>query len=86
MKMYNNTAESMFHWAQHAIGDAATAVGRTTTKIRNRLHALVLQSKIGKAQSVLQAMDDEQLGKIGIKRSGIRDHAEHLVTYEYDGL
>jgi hypothetical protein len=31
-------------------------------------------------------MDDEQLAKIGIKRSGIRDHAEHLVTYRYDGL
>jgi hypothetical protein len=31
-------------------------------------------------------MDDEQLAKIGIKRSGIRDHAEHLVTYEYGGL
>jgi hypothetical protein len=27
-------------------------------------------------------MDDEHLAKIGIKR-GIRDHAEHLVTYEY---
>jgi hypothetical protein len=37
-------------------------------------------------QSVLQAFNDEQLDKIGIKRSGIRDHAEHLVTYEYDGL
>jgi uncharacterized protein YjiS (DUF1127 family) len=86
MKMHNNTAESTFHWAQHAIGDAGAAVGRTVTNIRNRFHALVLQSKIGKAQSVLQAMDDAQLAKIGIKRSGIRDHAEHLVTYEYDGL
>jgi hypothetical protein len=37
-------------------------------------------------QSVLQALNDGQLDKIGIKRSGIRDHAEHLVTYEYDGL
>ena len=86
MKMHNNTAENTFHWAQHAIGDAATAIGRTTTTIHNHFRALVVRAKIGRAQSVLQAMDDEQLGKIGIKRSGIRDHAEHLVTYEYDGL
>jgi arginine repressor len=86
MKMHDNTAESTFQWAQNAIGDATTAVGRTVTKIRNHFKALVVQTKIGKAQSVLQAMDDAQLAKIGIKRSGIRDHAEHLVTYEYDGL
>ena len=86
MKMHNNTAENTFHWAQHAIGDAATAIGRTVTRIRNHFKALVVQTKIGRAQSVLQAMDDAQLAKIGIKRSGIRDHAEHLVTYEYDGL
>jgi uncharacterized protein YjiS (DUF1127 family) len=86
MKMHDNTAESTFHWTQNAIGDAATAVGRTVAKIRNHFKALAVQIKIGRAQSVLQAMDEEQLAKIGIKRSGIRDHAEHLVTYEYDGL
>ena len=86
MKMHDNTAESTFHGAQNAIGDATTAVGRTVTKIRNHFKSLVVQTKIGRAQSVLQAMDEEQLAKIGIKRSGIRDHAEHLVTYEYDGL
>ncbi|AGI67677.1 hypothetical protein OAN307_c20370 [Octadecabacter antarcticus 307] len=86
MKMHSNTAGSTFLWAQHALGDAVTAVGHTATRIRKSFKNLWSQIQIGRMQSVLQAMNDEQLHKIGIERSGIREYAEHLVTYEYDGL
>jgi hypothetical protein len=37
-------------------------------------------------QSVLQELNDEQLDRMSIKRDGIKEHAKHLITYEYDGL
>ncbi|WP_245540972.1 hypothetical protein [Octadecabacter antarcticus] len=84
--MHSNTAGSTFHWAQHALEDAATAVGHIATRIRKSFKNLHVQVQIRQMQSVLQELNDEQLDKIGIKRSGIREHAEHLITYEYDGL
>ncbi len=86
MKMYSNTSGSTFVWAQRALEDAATSVGHIATRIRNSFKNLWVRFQIRQMQSVLQALNDGQLDKIGIKRSGIRDHAEHLVTYEYDGL
>jgi uncharacterized protein YjiS (DUF1127 family) len=86
MKMHSNTSGITFAWAQHAPEDVPTAVGHIATRIRNSFKNLWVRFQIRQMQSVLQALNDRQLDKIGIKRSGIREHAEHLVTYEYDGL
>jgi hypothetical protein len=37
-------------------------------------------------EAVLGNLSDEQLAQVGVKRSGIKRHAEYLVGYEYDGL
>ena len=86
MKMRSNPAGSTFLRAQHALEDAVTTVGHTASGIRKSFKNLHVQVQIKRMQSVLQALNNEQLDKIGIKRSGIREHAEHLITYEYDGL
>ena len=35
---------------------------------------------IGRMQSVLQSMTDEQLNAVGVERRNIRRHAEYLIT------
>jgi len=46
----------------------------------------VTQMQISRMQSVLNSMSDDQLERAGIKRNQIPQHAEALVTEEYDGL
>ena len=87
MKTHSTTAGTPI-WAQlqHAIGNIATGIGHSASRVRKGVSNLMVQMQIARMQSVLQAMTDAQLDQIGITRSGIRKHAEHLVTYEYDGL
>ena len=42
--------------------------------------------QIGRMEVVLGNLSDEQLARIGLKRSDIKRHAEFLISYEYDGL
>ena len=42
--------------------------------------------QIGRMESVLRRMSDEELAQIGITQSQIERHAKFLVSYEYDGL
>lgn len=44
------------------------------------------QLRIGRMQSALQSMSDDELRMIHLKRSDIGRRAEFLITYEYDGL
>ena len=44
------------------------------------------QMQISRMQSVLNSMSDAQLERAGIDRNQIPQHAEALVTEEYDGL
>ncbi len=44
------------------------------------LKEAIMQTQIARMQSVLHAMSDRDLDLIGVTRSGIRKHAEFLVT------
>jgi len=46
----------------------------------------VTNLQIGRMESFLRTMSDEDLAQIGITRSEIKRHARYLITYEYDGL
>jgi uncharacterized protein YjiS (DUF1127 family) len=41
--------------------------------------------QIARMHSVLNAMSDEQLQQVGVTRSGLRRHAEHLIDGEKGG-
>ena len=42
--------------------------------------------QLGRMESVLRRMSDEELAQIGITQSEIERHAKFLVSYEYDSL
>ena len=61
-------------------------LGLWASKLRKGAANLGTQLRIGRMQSVLQSMSDEELKMIHLKRNDIRRRAEFLITYEYDGL
>lgn len=42
--------------------------------------------RIGRMESALNSMTNDQLKAIGIARTDIKAHAKHLITHTYDGL
>ncbi len=54
--------------------------------IYKAVSSFLLNLQIGRMDSVLRRMSDEELNQIGITRKGIPHHAKFLVTYDYDGL
>ena len=58
---------------------ALSAIGSGMTAFGTRL-------KVGRMETVLSKLSDQQLAAIGINRGEIKHHAEYLVGYEYDGL
>jgi uncharacterized protein YjiS (DUF1127 family) len=75
-------------WLQlrHAAGSFASFFAGCASTVHKGLANLVTNLQIGRMESVLRRMSDEELAQIGITRSGIKRHAKFLVSYEYDGL
>jgi len=88
MKTHSNTHHGGLHLPRltHAFEAIRQRFGRLVFKLLKGSSNLVTQIQIGKMQSVLHAMTDEQLETIDLKRCDIRGHAVLLVTSEYDGL
>ncbi|CUH89142.1 hypothetical protein PH5382_03088 [Phaeobacter sp. CECT 5382] len=68
------------------LGGTVKMLARGFVSIRLAGARALTRMQVGRMQSVLQELSDAQLKQIGIDRSGIREHAEYLVNYEYDGL
>ena len=62
------------------------ALGTAAGKVGNLLARGVTQMQISRMQAVLNSMSDAQLERAGIDRDQIPQHAQALVTEEYDGL
>ncbi|MFT7369964.1 MAG: hypothetical protein ACI9RO_000666 [Alteromonas macleodii] len=86
MRITSNTTGSRTYCARRTIEDTLTAVSQTIRKLRKSFKKLWIKFQIRQMQSVLQELNDEQLDRMSIKRDGIKEHAKHLITYEYDGL
>ena len=88
MKYPSNTVPGAKLWLH--LGQAATLVSGTSVEIlskaRSGLAAFVSHLQAARMESVLNKMSDKDLANIGITRSGIKRHAQFLVSYEYDGL
>ena len=86
MRILSNTTGSTLHWAKRALEGTSIVVGQIIRKIQKSFKILWAKFQIRQMQSVLEALNSEQLDKMGIKRIGIREHAKHLITYKYDGF
>ena len=62
------------------------ALGTAASKVGTLLARGVTQMQISRMQAVLNSMSDAQLERAGIDRNQIPQHAQALVTEEYDGL
>ena len=71
---------------RHLARQAASYVSNGAFKIRTGFSNFRTRLQIGRMETVLGNLSDEQLAQVGVKRSGIKRHAEYLVGYEYDGL
>ncbi|MEM5543416.1 hypothetical protein WNY61_11775 [Sulfitobacter sp. AS92] len=84
---YNNTLSAPHGFSfRDATAPVVGALGSAAGKVGNLLARGVTQMQISRMQSVLNNMTDDQLERAGIKRNQIPQHAEALVTEEYDGL
>ncbi|UWR34341.1 hypothetical protein K3759_04395 [Sulfitobacter sp. W027] len=84
---YNNTLSAPHGFSlRDATAPVLGALGTAAGKVGNMLARGVTQMQISRMQSVLNGMSDEQLERAGIERNQIPQHAEALVTEEYDGL
>ena len=88
MKTHSNTHHGGLHHPSltHAFEAIRRRFGHLVSKLLKGFSNVLTQVQIGKMQSVLHAMTDEQLETIDLKRCDIRGHAVLLVTSEYDGL
>ena len=84
---YNDTLSAPHGFS---VGDTTAAVfgalGTAAGKVGSLLARGVTQMQISRMQSVLNGMSDDQLERAGIDRNQIPQHAQALVTEEYDGL
>ena len=71
---------------RHAARRVASFCTSCTSAVYRGLANFGTNLQIGRMESVLRRMSDEELEQIGITRSKIKSHAKFLVSYEYDGL
>lgn len=71
---------------KRSLGAITALTKQWAASIGKRISNGITQLQISRMESVLRSMTDEQLNKVGVDRRGIRRHAEHLITYKYDGL
>ena len=96
MKINSNTHHGAIHLPSltHSFEAIRSSLGHFGSKLLKGTSDLGTQLQIGRMQSVLHAMTDEQLEMIDLKRSDIRRRAEFLINgeakapviREYDGL
>lgn len=63
------------HLARLVASSGSNGVSKIWTGFSNLYTSL----QVGRMEAVLRDLSDEQLSQIGVKRSGIRRHAENLV-------
>ena len=63
-----------------------SVMDRALSAIESGMPAFGTKLKVRRMKSLLCNLSDQQLAVIGVKRSKIKQHAEYLVGYEYDGL
>jgi uncharacterized protein YjiS (DUF1127 family) len=61
-------------------------LGAIWHRIKRSAANLVHVIQLARMAEALNKMSDQQLAQIGITRAQIMQHAEKLVSYEYDGL
>ncbi|MEQ5826110.1 hypothetical protein J3456_01935 [Sulfitobacter sp. NFXS29] len=84
---YNDTLSAPHGFSQRdATAPVFGALGTAAGKVGSLLARGVTQMQISRMQSVLNGMSDDQLERAGIDRNQIPQHAQALVTEEYDGL
>ena len=71
---------------RHLTRLVASYVSNGTSRIRTGFSNFHTRLQIGRMEAALGNLSDEQLAQVGVKRSGIKRHAEYLVGSEYDGL
>jgi hypothetical protein len=88
MKTDNSAVGIPNLWPQsrHAARGFASFCTGCASTVYKGLANFVTNLQIGRMESILRKMSDEELAQIGITRSGIKRHAKFLVSYEYDGL
>ena len=72
--------------SQHAARGFASFCTSCASTVYKGLASFVTNLQIGRMESVLRTMSNEELAQIGITRRGIKRHAKFLVSYESDGL
>ena len=88
MKMLNfeHTSLDLPSRAQHTLTNGLAFITELEATIKSLLSKSFTQFKINRLSSALNTMSDAQLDKIGIARKDIKQHAEQMIKYEYDGL
>lgn len=76
---YGSLLRQTSHMLIAFIGDQASGIRKGWSNLLKNL-------QVGRMETVLRSMSDEQLKLAGVERSNIEQHARFLVTYEYDGL
>lgn len=84
---YNDTLSAPHGFSlRDATAPVFGALGTAAGKVGTLLARGVTQMQVSRMQSVLNSMSDAQLERAGIDRNQIPQHAQALVTEEYDGL
>lgn len=65
---------------------AGSFLNRALAALGSAMSAAFTNLKVAQMARSLSNLNDQQLTQIGITRRDIKRHAEHLITYEYDGL
>ena len=77
---------SLWPRLRHAARRVASFCTSRASSLYNGLANFGTKLQLGRMESVLRRMSDEELPQIGITQSEIERHAKFLVSYEYDGL
>lgn len=88
MKNFSNTLDSstFLQQMQHFFGGAMTGLGHGASRLGHGAAYVLAQIQIGRMQSVLHSLSDNQLEQIDLKRSDINRYAHDLIKGESTGL
>ncbi len=88
MKMLNSERPSLDLTTQthHILANLYAAQAQVKSALKSKLSKAFTEFQINRLTSALNALSETQLDQINVERKDIRQHAEKLITYEYDGL
>ncbi len=72
--------------AHHILANLSSAQADIKSALKSKLSKAFTEFQINRLASALNALSDAQLDQIKLARKDIRQHAETLIIYEYDGL